>query len=327
MNSETKTVMSFIRLFPWIFSVFTMILGTSVVSGQDFPAKTVRIVTGGAGGSIDFMARVIGQGISGALGQPVVVDNRASVVVAAEFVAKAPPDGHTLLAYGNPFWISPLLHKSSYDPVRDFSPITWVGTTPNIIVTHPSLPVRTIKELIVLAKAKPNKLNYAASGIGGAGHLGAELFKHMAGVRIVHINYKSSADAINNVMGGYVPVMFATGAAVAPHLRSGRLRSLAVTTAQPSPLFPGMPTVAAELPGYEAALIIGIFTAAKTPAGVVTRLNQEIVRLLRTADTKEKFFNSGSEAVGSTPEQLATTVISEIDRLGKVIRDAGIRGE
>ena len=310
-----------------ILSVCVAALGGARASAEDFPNKPIRILTGSAGASLDFMARLIAREISGPLGQPVVIDNR-SPVVAAETVAKALPDGHTLILYGNPFWIGPLLQKLSYDPIRDFLPITLAGVTPNIIVVHPSLPVRSVKELIALAKVKPGVLNYAASGMGGAGHLATELFKSMAGVRIEHINYKTTAQAINDLVGGQEQLlMFCPGVAAAPHIPTGRLRALAVTTAQSSTLFPDLPTVAASLPGYESSLIVGIFAPARTPATISGRLNQEIVRVLLTAEMKEKFRGSGSEVIASSPEQLAATVKSEIYTLGKMIRDLNIRAE
>lgn len=294
---------------------------------QDYPNRPIHIITTGIGGALDFTARLTAQGISGALGQPVVVENRASVIISAEFVSRAPPDGHTLLVIGTPLWVGPLLEKLSYDPIRDFSPITLAGITPNVLVVHPSLPVKSVKELIALAKARPGVINYASSITGGAIHLASELFKSMAGVKIERINYKSSGQAINDLIGGHVQLIFGSGTGIAPHIRSGRLRALAVTTAQPSALFPDLPTVAATLPGYESALIIGIFAPAQTPAGIITQLNREMVRVFNSADIKEKFFNFGSEIVGSTPGQLSATIKSEVVRMGKLIKDAGIRAD
>ena len=301
---------------------------TSTGSGHAYPNKPVRIVVTGVGSGGDFAARVIAQGISGSLGQQVIVENRISGIAPGEIVSKAPPDGYTLCLSAAPLWIGPFLQKTSYDPVKDFAPVTLAVTSPNILVVPASLPARSVKELIALIKAKPGELNYATSGTGGSGHLAAELFMSMVGANMVRVNYKSGALALTELIGGQVQLMFANAGAVAPHLKSGRLNALAVTSAQPSVLLPGLPTVAAAgLPGYELVSIQGIFAPSGTPAAVIKRLNQEIVPFLQRADTKEKFFNAGVESLGSTPEALAATVKSEMARLGKVIKEAGIRAE
>jgi tripartite-type tricarboxylate transporter receptor subunit TctC len=193
---------------------------------------------------------------------------------------------------------------------------------------HPALPVNSIKELIALAKAKPGALNYASGGVGTTPHLAAELFKAMAGVNIVHIPYKGAGPAISDLIGGQVQLMFPNAAAVGPHLKSGKLRALAVTSSQPTALVPGLPTVAASgLPGFSSVLIVGMFVPAKTPATLINRLNQEIVRVLNNPEVKEKLFNTGSDVVGSSPEQFAAAIKSEVARLGKVIKDVGIKAE
>ena len=294
-------------------------------SGQTYPAKPVRIVVTGAGSGGDFAARVIAQGVSGSLGQQIIVDNRGSGNLPAEIVSKAPPDGYTLCLSAAPLWITPFLRKTAYDPVKDFAPVTLVVTSPNILVVHPSLPVKSVKELIALIRSKPGELNYATSGVGGSGFLAAELFKSMARADMVRVNYRSGGLALTEVISGQVHLFFANAGAVASHLKSGRLRALAVTSAQPSVLLPGLPTVASGgLPGYELVSVQGIFAPAGTPHAVVARLNREIVPFLRRPDTKEKFFAAGVESLGSTPEELAATVKSEMARLGKVIKAAGI---
>jgi tripartite-type tricarboxylate transporter receptor subunit TctC len=212
--------------------------------------------------------------------------------------------------------------------VRDFSPITLAVTTPLLVVVHPSLPVKTVKELIALAKAKPGSLNYASGISGSATHLPAELFKAMAGVDIVRVAYKGGAPALTAVLAGEAQVMFATSSGAGPHVNSGRLRALAVTSAQPSALFPGLPTVSASgVPGYDAASIMCVFAPARTPAAVIGRLNQEIVRILNKPEVKERFIRAGSEVVASSPEQLAATITADMSTMGKVIKDAGIRAE
>ena len=293
--------------------------------GQAYPAKPIRIVVTGVGSGGDFAARLIAQGVSPALGQQIIVDNRGSGNLPAEIVAKSPPDGYTLCLSASPLWITPFLRPTPYDPVKDFAPVTLVVTAPNILVVHPSLPVKSVKELIGLVRARPGALNYATSGIGGSSFLSAELFKSMARADMVRINYKSGGLAITELMSGEVQLYFANAGNAAPHMKSGRLRALAVTSAKPSPLLPELPTVAAGgLAGYEIVSVQGIFAPARTPEAVIARLNQEIVPFLRRADTREKFFAAGMEPLGSPPAALADTVKSEMGRLGKVIKAAGI---
>lgn len=315
------------RLIVSMVSAGMMVLGAGVVSGQAYPNKSIRVVASPAGGGGDVVTRLIAQGISRPLGQSVIIDNRASGVM-SEIVAKAPADGYTMLVSGGPLWITPLLQKAQYDPVKDFSPISLVSKTPLILVVHPLVPVNSVNELIALAKARQEQLNYAAGSTGAVQHLAAELFKAMAGVNLVNIPYKGAAPALNALIGGEVQVAFANPPAAMSFVKSGRLRAIAVASAEPSELAPGLPTVAASgLLGYEAASTLGIFAPAKTPATIINRLNQEIVRFLQLAETKEKFLNAGAEPIGSTPEQLAATVKSEMSRLGKVIKEAGIRAD
>ena len=301
----------------------------NVVSGQDFPNRPIRIVTSGAGGPSDIAARIVGQGISGPLGQPVVIENRPAGNTVIEVVAKAPPDGHTILLYGSALWLGPFMQQNApYDPVRDFSPVTLALTSPNILVVHPSVPAKSVKELIALAKARPGELNFGTSGPGGSSHLAGELFKSMAGVNIVRVNYKSGAAALTALMGGEVQLLFPAASTVSSQVKSGRLRALGTSGTQPSALFPSLPTLAASgVPGYEWVGIFAVSAPAKTPATAITRLNQAIVQFLNTASAKEKFLDLGVEVVASSPEQLAATIKSEMARMGKVIRDAGIRAE
>ena len=300
---------------------------TSTSSGQAYPNKSIRIVTFGVGGTNDLIARMIAQDLMGPFGQPIVVDNRPAKVVPGQVVSKAQPDGYTLLVAGSSFWVGPLLQETPYDPVKDFSPITIMSRAPAILVVHPALPVKSVKELIALAKAKPGALNYASSGVGGAAHLSVELFKSMAGVNIVHIPYKGSGPQMTALLGGESQMMFESPSVVLPPAKLGKLTALAVSSSQPTPLAPGLATVAASLPGYEAVSMIALFAPAKTPAVVINRLNQETGRFLKSAETKERFFNSGLEAVGGPPEQLATAIKSEMGRMGKVIKDAGITAD
>ncbi len=304
-----------------------MVLGVGVVSGQTYPDKPIRIATAAAGGGSDFMARLVAQGISGPLGQPVIVENRGGGIIPVDFVSKAPADGYTLLVQGGVAWVAPLLlRKAPYDVVRDFSPISLLVREVYIVAVHPSVPVRAIKELMALAKARPGELNFSSSTAGGSGHLAGELFKALAGVNIVHVPYKGTASSITALISGEVQLTITDAGLITPHVKSGKLRALAVTSADPSALFPGLPTVAASgLPGYEAVGRTGIWAPAKTPSAIIDRLNQEVVRALKLPDLKEKFLNAGVEAVGSSPEQFAAIIKAEIVTLGNLIKDAGIK--
>ncbi len=320
------------RISVCILSAGLFVCSAAQAAGQpspsSYPNKPIRIVVTGVGSGGDFAARLIAQGISAGLGQQVIVENRISGIAPGEIVSKASPDGYTLCLSAAPLWIGPFLQKTSYDPVRDFAPVTLAISSPNVLVVPASSPVKSVAELIALMKAKPGVLNYATSGTGGSGHLASELFKSMLGADVVRINYKSGSLALNELIGGQVQFMFANAGAVAGHLRSGRVHALAVTSAKPSPLFPGLPTVAAGgVPGYELVSIQGIFAPAGTPAAVVRRLNQEIVSFLQKSETRERFSGAGVESLGSTPEELAATVKAEMARLGKVIREAGIRAD
>jgi tripartite-type tricarboxylate transporter receptor subunit TctC len=311
-----------------VIAVCAMVLGAGIASGQNFPNKPIRIVTSEAGGGNDVQARLIAQGLTGALGEQVIVENRPSGIIPGDIVSKAQPNGYTLLLYNNALWTGPLIQSTPYDAVKDFSPIVAVAKAANVLVVNPALPIHSVAELIALAKAKPGELNYGSSGTGASNHLAAELFRTMAGINIVRINYKGAGPALTALLAGEIQLMFPTAGAVAPHMRTGRVRVLAVTSAEPTALAPGVPTVAASgLPGYESISIYGIFAPAGTPRVLIDKLNRKIVRVLNRADIKEKFFNAGMETMGGSPEQLATTVKSEIVRVGRVIKQAGIRSE
>jgi tripartite-type tricarboxylate transporter receptor subunit TctC len=306
-----------------------MVLDAGIACSQNYPGKPIRVITAETGGASDFQSRVIAPGILDAMGQPVIVDNRGgSAVIPIEMVAKASPDGYTLLVFGSALWYLPYMQDVSYDPLKDLVPITLFAISPAVVVVHPTLPVKSIKELIALAKAKPGALNYASGIAGSLTHLPGELFKAMAGVNIVRVAYKGGGPALNAILSGEVQVMFAAGATGAPHINAGRLRGLAVTTAQPTRLFPNLPTVAAEgLPGYENVGTQGLFAPARTPAAVIQKLNAEVVKILNRPEVKERFVNTGSEVVANTPEQYVAYIKSDMTRMGKVIKDAGIRAE
>lgn len=309
-----------------MLSLGLTIVGSGMVYGQDFPNRPIRIITSLPGGGSDFASRLIAQASAPLLGQPVIVENRPSNLT-GEVAMKAQPDGYTLLVDSNSFWFTPLMQKTPYDVLRDFSPVTIALNGPNIIAVHPSVAATSIRELIALAKAKPGQLNYAAS-IGSTPHIAMETLKSMAGINIVHIPYKGSGLAVTGVVSGESQLLSSSAASVAPFIKSGKLRALAVTSAQPSALLPGLPTVAsAGLPGYDLSSLNGVFASGKPPSAVINRLNRDIVRALNSPEVKEKFSNAGVEIVGSTPEEFAAKIKSEVVRIGKVVKDAGIKIE
>ncbi len=298
-------------------------------AAAEFPVRPVRILTAEAGGGLDLASRIVSQGVSAALGQQVIVENRGGGggVIAIDTAAKAQPDGYTLLVFGSALWLMPYLRKNlPYDPVRDFAPVTLVATAPNIMVVHPSSAANSVGEFIALAKSKSGELNFGAGGLGSSSHLATELFQSLTGVKLVHVPYKGSGQALTALMAGQLQIMFATAGTALTHVRSRRLKALAVTTPQPSALLPGVPTVAASgVPGYESVAITGMFAPVKTPAALVRRLNEVVARFLQTPEAKERFLTAGADTVGGSPEELAAMVKSEMSRMGKVIRDAGIR--
>jgi tripartite-type tricarboxylate transporter receptor subunit TctC len=298
-------------------------------SAPEFPTRPIRLLVSGTGGAGDFAGRLIAADLTTRLGQQVVVDNRPGGVTPAEILARAQPDGHTLMMVGFVVWLAPFMRDAlAYDPVRDFMPVTLAISSPNVLVVHPSLRVKTVQELIALAKQKPGALNYATSGVGNSNHIAGELFRAMASVNIVRVNYRGASFALTDVASGRVELMFATANASQPHVAAGRLVALGVTSAQPSVLAPGLPTVAsAGLTGYECAATIGILARAGTPPGVVNLLNREVVRYLRTPDAKERLLKAGIEAVGNTSAEFAVIIKDDMTRKGKIIREAGIRME
>lgn len=317
--------MLMLRFVMEIFSVSMMVFAAGSASGQNYPEKPIRIYAPQAGTSVDSTLRLVAGSVTGSLGQRFIVENRG--IIGVEIVARASPDGYSLINYTNPLWLMPLLQDNvSWDPVKDFSPICLTVNQPTVLVVHPSVPVKSVKELIVLAKARPGALNYSSTSTGNANHISAELFKAMAGVNIVRINYKGGAQAINDLVAGQVHLQFGSAGVVMPYVKLGRLRGLAVASAEPSALAPGLPTIAAAgLPGYESTASTGLFAPARTPAAIINLLNQEFVRSLKRADVKERLFNAAIEVVASSPEQLATTIKSEMATIGKVVKEVGLR--
>ena len=300
---------------------------------QEYPVKAIRFIAPNLpGGPTDILARLIGQKLAESFGQPVVIENRAGAGgnIGTEAAAKAPPDGYTLVTGNNAtFGANVSLYKHlGFDPIKDFAPLVLVATQPNILVVHPSLPVRSVKELIAFAKARPGQLNYANSGMGAAAHLSAELFKSMTGTNIVSIPYKSAGPALIEVIAGQNHLMFATSLSVQPHIKSEKLRALAVTTAKRSRLMPELPTIAeAGVPGFEAMTWHGVLTTGGTPPAIVNKLSAEINRILQLPDVRERLGTLGAEIIGGTPKEFADHIRREISKWAKVIKDAGVRLE
>jgi tripartite-type tricarboxylate transporter receptor subunit TctC len=299
---------------------------------SSYPMKPVRVVVpSSAGGGTDIIARIVAPKLAQALGQQVVIDNRpgAGTMIGGELVAKAPPDGYTLLMCVSTLATNPVIYrKVPYNAITDFAPVTLVLTASNILVVHPSLPPRTVKELIAFARGRPGQLNYASAGLGTNPHLSMELFLSMTGLKMVHVPYKGSAPAMIDLVGGQVSVMTATALTGIPHIRAGRLRALGVTGAKRTGAAPDVPTIAeAGVPGYEAVQWYGMVAPANTPRGVIARLNREMVTILQMPDVKEKFATDGADAGGSTPDEFGRYIKSETEKWQKVAKAAGIKPE
>jgi tripartite-type tricarboxylate transporter receptor subunit TctC len=297
---------------------------------QTYPTKPLRIVVAFApGGADDFHARLIAQKLSEAFGQQFVVENRggAGGFVGWESVAKSAPDGYTLLLAGGSLTTIPSLRPSAtIDPVRDFTPISLIGSFGLVLVTHPNVPARSVKELIALARKQPGKLNYASSGAGATPHLSAELFKSMANVNIVHIPYKGSTPAYVDLMSGQVDMYFGVMGGALPHIKSSRVRALGVTTAKRAVSLPDVPTIAESgLPGYELSSWYALFGPGGMPRDVTARLNDSVVKAVANPDTRDRLIKAGSEPASSTPEQLAALVRENVVKFGKIIKTAGIK--
>jgi tripartite-type tricarboxylate transporter receptor subunit TctC len=303
---------------------------SSIACAQSYPAKPLRIVVPfQSGGSVEPIARLVAQKLTAAFGRAVVIENRpgAGGMVGTEYVAKSPADGYTLLATPSAFVMNAALYeKASYDPVRDFDAVATLASYPLLLVSHPSLPVRSVKALIALAKAQPGDLNYSSGGVGTSNHVSAELFGHLAGVRLTHVPYKGGGPAFTALVGGEVHIMFVASQTATPLLKSGKLRVLAVTTAKRSPFLPDVPTIAeAGVPGFEVSSWTALFAPAGTPAAIVKSLNAEIAKGLRQPDASELLEKQGLELSPGTPEEVASMVRSEVAKWTKVIKAMGIK--
>ena len=297
-----------------------------------YPQKPIRLIAPFApGGGTDILARLFGQRMSETLGQPVIVDNRggAGGTIGTEIAAKAPPDGYTLILVSGSHAINPgLYRKLPYDAVDDFAPITQIATSPGILVVNPSLPVKSVQDLIALARAKPGQINYASAGSGTPPHLAGELFKVMAKIDMVHVPYKGNAPAFTDVIGGQVSLIFPTMPSAMAFIKSGRLRPVAVTSARRSPAAPEIPTIAESgLPGYEAISWYGVLAPARTPPQIVARLHQVLVSAIHAPDMQEKLAAQGLEPVGNTPQQFSAVIRSEISKWAKVVKASGAKPE
>jgi len=308
------------------------VLGAAPGWAQGYPAKPVRIVVGfSAGSTTDLIGRVLATKLGEGLGQTVVVDNRpgAGANIAAELVSKAPPDGYTaLLANAGIATGATAYVKLNFNALRDFTPVTQVSATPHILVTHPSLPPKTVKELIAFARARPDTLNYASTGHGNSDHLAAELFSYMTGLKMVHITYKGGPLALNDLLTGQIAMYFAGVPVALPFVKAGRIRALGVTGVKRAPVLPDVPTVAeAGVAGYEHILWSMLVVPAATPRDVVAKLNREAVRALEAAEVRERYAGMGVDPVGTTQEQASAYLKSETAKYAKVVKAIGLRIE
>jgi tripartite-type tricarboxylate transporter receptor subunit TctC len=320
-------------LLRFVTSAALLCIASTAALAQGYPTKPVRmIVPFPAGGATDIIGRIAAQKLAEAMGQQFVVDNRggAGGTIGTEIAAKAVPDGYVLITgTSSTHSIAPGLYpKLPYDPVKDFAPISLLCTATILLATHPSVPAKNVRELIALAKARPDQLSFASTGNGGISHLIGEQFKSMTGVQLVHVPYKGDAPALIDLAAGQVSMMFGTAVAFIPYVKSGRLKALAVTNPARSPLMPDVPTVnESGLQGFEAVQWFGLFAPAGTPKEIVTRLHAETVKFLRLPDVREKMAGLGTDVVGSTPEAFAAFQKAEIAQWAKIIRQSGARIE
>ncbi len=311
----------------------TLALVTAGAPAQSsYPDKPVRlIVPYPPGAGTDIIARTVGQKLGEILGQQIVVDNRggAGGVIGADAAAKAPPDGYTMVLVTSTFAMTPALQKPPYDPVRDFTPLILLAAVPNILVVNPSMPAHTVQELVALARAKPNEISYATSGTGTVSHLLTEWLRStVGGMQLVHVPYKGNAQALTDLLGGHVSIMFSALPSAMPHLASGRVRPLAITSRKRSPAVPQVPTfIESGLRDFEFASEFGLLLPARAPREIVARLNREIVKILRMPDVRERLATQGAEPVGNTPEQYAAALKADLARWAKVVKTAGIRAD
>ena len=318
-------------IFVYRVMVAVALAGASAfASAQAYPTKPIRMVVPyPAGGGGDLLARPLAQSLTETLGQQVIVENRggAGGNLGMEFVAKSPPDGYTLvLALTAQYAVNPSLYpKLSYDPVRDYAPVSLVVRNPYVISVHPSLPVRSVKELIALAKARAGQLAFSSAGNGSGAHLCGEMMKTMAGINVVHVPYKGAAPAMTDLIAGHVQFSFLAWRSSGPQVKSGRLRALAVSTANRTPALPDLPAIAETLPGYDLPVWYGVAAPAGTPREIIAKLNTEILRVLATSDFRQRMEADAAEPIGGTPEQFGDYIKSEIVKYAKVVKESGAK--
>jgi tripartite-type tricarboxylate transporter receptor subunit TctC len=300
-------------------------------AAQNYPAKTVRMVVGyPPGGPTDVLARIVSQKLTQTWGQQVIVDNRpgASGMIGAEFTARAAPDGYTLLMVPVTYAVTPsLFAKMTYDIEKDLSPVAQVAAAPFILVVHPTLPVKTVKDLIALDRRSPGQINFASASTGGMPHLAGELFNSMTGTKLVHIPYKGAAPATTDLLSGQVTLMFNNMLSAMPQVKAGRLRAVAVTSSKRSAAAPELPTIAETVPGYEASGWYGAFAPAATSKELIGRLNAEMNRIMKMPDVTQRLAGDGVEAVGTTPEQFGAYLKQEVAKWGKVVKASGAKAD
>jgi tripartite-type tricarboxylate transporter receptor subunit TctC len=310
-----------LRRTVWVTLAAVAAFAAGAALAQDkYPSRVIRIVTAAPGSNHDWGARLTAHELAPRVSQRVIVENRGSIAI--EYVAKeAPADGYTVLFYGAVVWLQPVLSKVNWDPLNDFAPITLGLTSPNVLVVHPALPVKSTRDLIALARSRPGELNYGAGGAGSTPHIAAELFKHLAKVDIVRVNYKGSGPSQIGLLVGEVQVMFAGLGPIMPFVSQGKVRPLAVTSAQRTRLKPELPTVAEVVPGYQSEAAIGFFVPRRTPPAVVAYLNREIVQALKATDA-QKIAAAGVEIVGNTSEEFVRFMKADMARMTEVIKGA-----
>lgn len=313
------------------FFLFLALVAVAPVSAQTWPTKTVRIISPFApGGGNDTLSRLIAGSLSSParLAQQVIVENRpgANTIIGTEYVVKSPPDGYTLIVLPNAITINPHLHrKLPFDVTKDLAPITQIGTSPLILVVHPSFPARTTKEFLAVARARPDDVTNGSSGSGSLGHLVGALMDLTVGTKLVHVPYKGTALAVTELLGGQIAMSFASAITVMPHIRSGRLRAIAVTGPKRSPALPEIPAIAETVPGFFAELWYAIFASAHTPADIINRLNREVGDVLSQPDIRKKLSTQGVVTQTSTPQELANLIASDLRKWERVVKATGTR--
>lgn len=312
-----------------IYGVAIVLASVAVSDAQVYPTRSIRFIAPfAAGGGSDLIARKLAQKLTEALGQSVVVDNRTggSGVIGADATAKSPPDGHTIMMTTPTFTVNPGLNrKLPYDAIRDFAPISLIATAPHLLAVHPSVPAKSVREVVAIAKARPEQLTFSSGSTGGSSHLSGELFNSMAKIRMTHVPYRGGGQAVVAIVSGEVSLGFVDLVSMLPHVKSGRLRSIALTGLKRSAILPDLPTIAESgYPGFQSGIWYGVLTVARTPPEVIARLNSELLKIVRTPEFLESLAGEGADVVASSPEHFGEFIRTEIARWAKVIKEANI---